>query len=59
MEQAGPETELDRAVSILRRFDAVMSGPPAQDSAATMLAVLSDTRALLHEIDRTSPGSGS
>lgn len=52
MEQETPETMLARAVSILRRFDAVMSGPPAQDSAASMLAILAETRDLLRDIDR-------
>lgn len=55
MEQDAMEATFDRAVSILRRLDAVMSAPPATDSAATMLAILSDTRALLLDVDRRRP----
>lgn len=47
---------LERAVAILRRFEAVMSAPPARDSAGTMLQVLAEARALLGELDGSPAG---
>lgn len=55
-DKATQESMLERAVAILRRFEEVMSAPPARDSAGNMLKILDDARALLGEIDGSPVG---